>query len=386
MQYPTICSAQGVSMVLVRRAACHPPLCHEEGLQLAASLPQDSADAHLSVHSDRQAMASSGGNNRDASEAAAVAEDDDIRVERPLATAVAGYDLDLDAVLGRSAFSTVLQGRHREDGSLAAIKAIALVPQNTVGYASELRIHKLVSGHRFLVSLLEHSVTPDFVYLVLEHCSGGDVFQRIVPHVGLGQRELVGIYFAQLVEAIDFLHTKGIAHLDVKPENMLVTGDQIKLGDFGLSVLIEDGPVSDCRGSFSYASPENIKCYRRPPGERNYDPAKADIWSCGIVLFVLMFGHTPWNAARESSLEYRLYKSTDGYPNSKPWNCMSTIRNVFRRTLSISPNQRFSSSELKHHLSHSMGWTADQRIPLKSPVASPRRSLSRRFSGLSDFS
>ncbi|EDQ90168.1 uncharacterized protein MONBRDRAFT_16435, partial [Monosiga brevicollis MX1] len=172
-------------------------------------------------------------------------------------------------------------------------------------------------------------------YLVFELCSRGEVFNLIEPRAGI-RRDLLGPIYAQLIDAVTYLHTKGIAHLDIKPENMLLNHDgRLKLCDFGLSVLSEDGPLYSCRGSTGYAAPENLKCHYAAVAKRavqGYDPLKADVWSCGVVLFVLFYGYTPWDIAREATPEYRLYKHTEGYPNSKPWTKMASVfRNLFHR-------------------------------------------------------
>ena len=117
------------------------------------------------------------------------------------------------------------------------------------------------------------------------------------------------MYFSQIVEAVCYLHQKGVCHLDIKCENIMVKQGRLKLGDFGLSTMIEDGPVAGTRGSYGYASPENIKSgSRNMPGAVRYDGQPADVWSCGVVLFVLMYGLTPWEVANETSFDFRMYK------------------------------------------------------------------------------
>ena len=93
-------------------------------------------------------------------------------------------------------------------------------------------------------------------FLVFEICERGEVFEMIAPSAGLQPRENIGSYFSQLVAAVVHIHSRGICHLDIKPENLFVDASgKVKLGDFGLATLAEDGPVMGCRGSLAYVAP-----------------------------------------------------------------------------------------------------------------------------------
>lgn len=152
-------------------------------------------------------------------------------------------------------------------------------------------------------------------YLIFELCDGGELFLQLVPNSGLAPRSRIGTYFSQLVAAVSHVHGCGLCHLDIKPENLLLCkrSGRLKLGDFGLSALSEDGCVQGTRGSRSYAAPENLRskvsagahseCHI---GELAYDGQRADIWSVGIVLFLFLYGYTPWDVAHDSSYEFRM--------------------------------------------------------------------------------
>jgi serine/threonine protein kinase len=103
-----------------------------------------------------------------------------------------------------------------------------------------------------------------------------------------------------------------------------------------------------------------LRCHFQQKSGRavtGYDGQKADMWSCGVVLFVFMFGQTPWDFARESSQEYRLYKHTEGYPCIAPWEGMNrTIRALFHGLLAVHPGRRWSSQDLRAFLSRELGW------------------------------
>lgn len=241
------------------------------------------------------------------------------------------------------------------------------------------------------------------------------MFQHLEPNSGLTPRSRIGVYFAQLVSAVVHVHGCGLCHLDIKPENLLIGHNGVlKLADFGLSTLAEDGVVqvgcpsiepphrcitlwvycsipdhSDvsnqfistlhestqliqtlywrtqgCRGSRSYAAPENVLS-KAPAGAQSecrigdlaYDGQRADIWSVGVVLFLFLYGFTPWDVAHDSSYEYRMYKALDGFPTAKPWTRMpSVFRKLFHHTLAIRPHKRWTAEELQTAITHDLGW------------------------------
>eukprot|EP00041_Stephanoeca_diplocostata_P011988 m.198773 g.198773 ORF g.198773 m.198773 type:complete len:384 (-) comp18761_c0_seq2:686-1837(-) len=181
--------------------------------------------------------------------------------QRVLPQHVGEFDLSAGVFLGRGAFSCVYEGHNRRTEERVAVKAVCLSSENPTGYHSEYKINRTLRSHKHVVQLLDH-VPPagDIGYLVFELCSQGEVFQHIMPNGGLTPRVLIGKYFAQLVAAVVHVHDCGVCHLDIKPENLFIDGrGDMKLGDFGLSTLAEDGPVYGCRGSYGYAAPENLR-------------------------------------------------------------------------------------------------------------------------------
>eukprot|EP00053_Salpingoeca_punica_P002446 m.37872 g.37872 ORF g.37872 m.37872 type:complete len:417 (+) comp11580_c1_seq1:90-1340(+) len=288
---------------------------------------------------------------------------------------VGDFELALGKHLGRGAFSNVYEGVHVVTGERVAIKVC--FRKDSQSNVNELRVNRLAAGHRHIVPLKSHVIVNDAVYMFFELCVGGELFHQITPCVGLKQREMVGPYFAQLVDAVDFLHAQGIAHLDIKTENIFLDSlGTIKLGDFGLSALVEDGPVFGCRGSLSYAAPENLLCNKGQSicHKSGYDGLKADVWSLGIVLYVLLYGCTPWGSAQDDNPDFRSYRISNGCPNVKPWNVMATpFRTLFQRVLSVCPIRRWTCAQLKEYISRTFGW----RATLSPSLAKARDAVSR---------
>lgn len=281
--------------------------------------------------------------------------------EYPVVTNLGDYALNPALVIGHGTFSRVFEGCHQDSKERVAIKAILPDRDNIASFHNEVRMNNLSQGDSYIVAFRESFLIDGIGYLVHDLCALGEVFHHIVPHSGLDQRELISAYFAQLVEAVTFLHSRGVCHLDIKPENMFIDRPgHMRLGDFGLSALAEDGPVHGCRGSLSYAAPENLRSAGQGAQCAGYDGLRADVWSCGVVLFVLLYGITPWDVASDACAEYRMYKAADGFPNVRPWNRLSTaIRSVLHRTLAVIANRRWTAAALRSFIARDCGWRCE---------------------------
>lgn len=189
------------------------------------------------------------------------------------------------------------------------------------------------------------------------------MFDKIEADEGVGV-DVAHLYFSQLVEAIGWCHGKGIAHRDIKPENMLLSdrGD-LKLADFGLAtqfVSPRTGERKSCGmvcGSPPYIAPEILKVghanNKRKNGEdkEGYSPDASDVWSCAIVLFVLLAGNTPWDCpVEEDSWEFAEYLRTKGRSEDELWekvpqDCLSLVRGMLR----VLPSERMTLDAIKKH-------------------------------------
>lgn len=180
----------------------------------------------------------------------------------------------------------------------------------------------------------------------------GDLFDKIEADVGVGE-DIAHFYFSQLISAVGYMHSRNVAHRDIKPENILLSDGNLKLADFGLAVLFGyNGQRKPCQtvcGSPPYMAPEVV-----PTGGftgRKTDPYQgdmADIWSCGIVLFVLLVGNTPWDEPTKNSYEYNDYLSngaTDELWQKIPHQAISLLRGILR----VDPAQRMNLEDVRRH-------------------------------------
>ncbi|KAH7298807.1 hypothetical protein KP509_25G059800 [Ceratopteris richardii] len=169
----------------------------------------------------------------------------------------------------------------------------------------EISTMKLVK-HPNIVELHEVMASKARIYFVLEYVTGGELFNKIAREKKLKEDE-ARKYFQQLINAVDYCHSRGVCHRDLKPENLLLDSrGNLKISDFGLSALPqqlrEDGLLHTTCGTPNYVAPEVIV-------DRGYDGAKADIWSCGVILFVLLAGYLPFTDSNLVNLYKKIYKA-----------------------------------------------------------------------------
>ncbi|XP_043920987.1 SNF-related serine/threonine-protein kinase isoform X3 [Protopterus annectens] len=215
-----------------------------------------------------------------------------------------GYDgkiaglYDMDKTLGRGHFAVVKLARHVFTGEKVAVKVIDKTKLDTLATGhlfQEVRCMKLVQ-HPNIVRLYEVIDTQTKLYLILELGDGGDMFDYIMKHEEGLSEELAKKYFAQIVHAISYCHKLHVVHRDLKPENVVFFEKQglVKLTDFGFSNKFQPGKklTTSC-GSLAYSAPEILL------GDE-YDAPAVDIWSLGVILFMLVCGQPPFQEANDS--------------------------------------------------------------------------------------
>ncbi|XP_024177419.1 CBL-interacting protein kinase 10 [Rosa chinensis] len=196
----------------------------------------------------------------------------------------------------------------------------------------------LETNQSVAIKLYEAMASKAKIYLVMEYAKGGELFQKIKK--GRLKEEVAWNYFQQLITAVDFCHKRGVYHRDLKPENLLLDENgMLKVSDFGLSALAEskreDGLLHTNCGTPSYVAPEVILC-------RAYDGAKADIWSCGVILFALLAGSLPFH---DSNLIH-MYKKVCASEYQCPRWFSRHVRKLLHGILNPNPDQRFLASEI----------------------------------------
>ncbi|XP_054594366.2 SNF-related serine/threonine-protein kinase [Nothobranchius furzeri] len=260
-----------------------------------------------------------------------------------------GYDgkiaglYDLDKTLGRGHFAVVKLARHVFTGEKVAVKVIDKTKLDTVATGhlfQEVRCMKLVQ-HPNIVRLYEVIDTQTKLYLILELGDGGDMFDYIMKHEQGLNEELAKKYFAQIVHAISYCHRLHVVHRDLKPENVVFFEKQglVKLTDFGFSNKFQPGKklTTSC-GSLAYSAPEILL------GDE-YDAPAVDIWSLGVILFMLVCGQPPFQEANDSETLTMIMDCKYTVPAHVSRACKDLIDQMLQRD----PKRRASLEEIENH-------------------------------------
>ncbi|KAI0013649.1 kinase-like protein [Xylariaceae sp. FL0662B] len=205
--------------------------------------------------------------------------------------------------LNHGSFGMVFTARDLQTGEIVAVKCLTKrAAANDVGAefavderSEELFSHRLLGAHPNIVNLIHSFETDAHVYLVLEYCSRGDLYEAIRQGFGPLETEHVRQFMLELVDAVSYMHSKGVYHRDIKPENIFLTeSGSMKLGDFGLATT-DKWSYETTVGSDRYMSPEQYDS-----AGAGYSPAQADIWAIGICLLNILFSRNPFTTPTEA--------------------------------------------------------------------------------------
>lgn len=263
------------------------------------------------------------------------------------------YQILQDAVLGEGTFGIVRLAVNQKNNDRVAIKFIPRAVSNDA-VEKEYLLHKAASAHPNIIKMIGRYEDNSGYYFVMEYAAGGELFERIEPEIGFGSQDLTHLYFCQLVDALESIHAKGIVHRDLKPENVLLDENGIlKLTDFGVSTLFmfrgERRKIKVKCGSELYMAPQVYN------NTTPYEGEMADIWSLGVMLFVMLFGKIPWDRPDEESCEEYACFCRDGIPYLQVCNGRSLYQideqvfDLLGGMLRIDENSRLSLQQIKQH-------------------------------------
>ncbi|KAK2900110.1 hypothetical protein Q8A73_013239 [Channa argus] len=271
--------------------------------------------------------------------------------------------------IGKGNFAKVKLARHVLTGKEVAVKIIDKTQLNSSSLQKlfrEVRIMKMLN-HPNIVKLFEVIETEKTLYLVMEYASGGEVFDYLVAHGRMKEKE-ARAKFRQIVSAVQYCHQKCIVHRDLKAENLLLDADMnIKIADFGFSNEFTLGNKLDtfC-GSPPYAAPELFQ-------GKKYDGPEVDVWSLGVILYTLVSGSLPFDGQNLKELRERVLRGKYRIPFYMSTDC----ENLLKKFLILNPSKRGSLEQIMRDRWMNVGYEEDELKPYIEPqpdYKDPRRT------------
>uniref|UniRef100_A0A8C5F6K1 non-specific serine/threonine protein kinase n=1 Tax=Gadus morhua TaxID=8049 RepID=A0A8C5F6K1_GADMO len=251
--------------------------------------------------------------------------------------------------IGKGNFAKVKLARHILTGREVGLVHVLLF--------REVRIMKTLN-HPNIVQLFEVIETEKTLYLIMEYASGGEVFDYLVSHGRMKEKE-ARAKFRQIVSAVHYCHQKHIVHRDLKAENLLLDADSnIKIADFGFSNEFTMGSKLDtfC-GSPPYAAPELFQ-------GKKYDGPEVDIWSLGVILYTLVSGSLPFDGQNLKELRERVLRGKYRVPFYMSTDC----EGILRRFLVLNPTKRCTLEQIMKDKWMNVGYEGDDLLPHIEPV------------------
>ncbi|KAG7644547.1 EF-hand domain [Arabidopsis suecica] len=263
-----------------------------------------------------------------------------------------GAKYELGKEVGRGHFGHTCSGRGKK-GDIKdhpiAVKIISKAKMTTAiaieDVRREVKLLKSLSGHKYLIKYYDACEDANNVYIVMELCDGGELLDRILARGGKYPEDDAKAIVVQILTVVSFCHLQGVVHRDLKPENFLFTSSRedsdLKLIDFGLSDFIRpDERLNYIVGSAYYVAPEVL--------HRSYS-LEADIWSIGVITYILLCGSRPFWARTESGI-FRTVLRTEPNYDDVPWpSCSSEGKDFVKRLLNKDYRKRMSAVQALTH-------------------------------------
>ena len=255
---------------------------------------------------------------------------------------------DVIKQLGKGGYGKVYEVKNKKTGEIRACKHLSkLSIKNLAKFELEINI-LIKADHPNIIKLYEIFQSQRSLYLVMEECKGGEVFDRIIDHIQkkemYSEKDAANI-FEKLMSAVQYCHNNGICHRDLKPENLLYLNEgsekdnPIKVIDFGLSQIFINRRLSTKVGTAYYVSPEILK------GDYT---EKCDIWSAGVILYILLSGDPHFNGPDDSSIYSKIASLKYSFPQNK-WSNISIEAKDLITHMICPENERYNAKQVLEH-------------------------------------
>ncbi|XP_057482651.1 CDPK-related kinase 5-like [Actinidia eriantha] len=263
-----------------------------------------------------------------------------------------GSNYEIGEEIGRGHFGYTCKAKFKKGelkGQEVAVKVIPKAKMTTAiaieDVRREVKILRALTGHNNLVKFYDAFEDSENVYIVMELCEGGELLDRILSRGGKYTEDDAKAVLIQILNVVSFCHLQGVVHRDLKPENFLFTSKDenspLKAIDFGLSDFVKpDARLNDIVGSAYYVAPEVL--------HRAYS-TEADVWSIGVIAYILLCGSRPFWARTESGI-FRAVLKADPSFDEPPWPSLSSeAKDFVKRLLSKDPRKRMSAAQALSH-------------------------------------
>lgn len=258
-------------------------------------------------------------------------------------------------VLGRGVSSTVRRCVEKETGKEYAAKIIDISSDDETSSVCtkeatlrEIQILKIVAGHSYIIELHDVFESSTFIFLVFELCKNGELFDYLTNVVALSEKKTKTV-MKQLLEAVEFIHSKHIVHRDLKPENILLDDNfNVKITDFGFAhILNTNEKLTELCGTPGYLAPELLRAsmYENAEGYGK----EVDLWACGVIMFTLLVGFPPfWHRKQMVMLRNIMEGKYEFF--SPEWDDITeSPKDLIRKFLIVDPKQRITATEALQH-------------------------------------
>lgn len=253
----------------------------------------------------------------------------------------------LGDVLGEGAFSVVKLAVNRKTGQKVAVKCIdrqGLPEEDTNSLRQEVAIMKSLK-HKNIVEFIDFFEEEKFFYVVLEFLEGGELFDRIVKKNFYNEKEARDVVKV-ILDGMKYCHDKGIAHRDMKPENLLLTSKEddsfVKIADFGFAIRgAQKSALTTQCGTPGYVAPEILQ-------NQPYDKS-VDMWSIGVITYILLGGYPPFHDDNQKAL-FKKIKSGEFEFHDEYWDCVSAeAKDFISKLIVVNPKNRMNCDEAHNH-------------------------------------
>ncbi|XP_041038098.1 phosphorylase b kinase gamma catalytic chain, skeletal muscle/heart isoform-like isoform X2 [Carcharodon carcharias] len=281
----------------------------------------------------------------------------DVRLEDTVAASSFYQKYDPKEVIGRGVSSVVQRCVHKATGMEYAVKIIEVTAEGMSeeqldevrrSTQKEIEILQLVTGHPSIITLIDFYTSETVTFLVFDLMKRGELFDYLTHKVVLSEKETRNM-MRELLEAIQYLHSRDIIHRDVKTENILLDDHaHIRLSDFGFACRLGNSvKLRDLCGTPGYLAPELLTCSmdETHPGYGR----EVDIWSAGVVMYTLLAGSPPfWH--RKQMVMLRMIMDGNYQMTSNEWEDRSdTVKDLISKMLTVEPSKRITADEALSH-------------------------------------